>query len=452
MSILLQTLAFIITILVLVSIHEAGHFIVAKLLGVKVVRYAIGFGKAIFRYRGKSGTEYIIGFIPLGGYVKLLDEREVVVPNSELHAAFNRQPLWARALIVLAGPFTNFLFAVLAFWLMFMIGVKVIRPITGEIVPNSIAAQAGLKSNQVITRVDGHITPSLQKVVLRIIERIGETSVLTIQTRSAKQYTNHLLNLRHWSVDALNPDPLQSLGIVPPRPFIPPIIESVEDQGPAAKIGLKAGDRVLAFDNTPIKDWYQLLTLIQQNPGKKVTLTFERERKQSSIPITVGYKLGARFKKVGYLGVKAKLPPIPEELLTIRKYSPWISFRIAVAQTWDYLVFNAVIIKKMIFGQISLNTLGGPIAIFQSADQAFQQGVSIFLGFLGLISIMLGFINLLPIPGLDGGHLLNYLIEFIIRKPLSIQYEIISVRVGFIILLMIMVIATFNDLLRLFSS
>lgn len=452
MDILLQTLAFIITILVLVSIHEAGHFIVAKLLGVKVIRYSIGFGKAIFRYRGKSGTEYIIGFIPLGGYVKLLDEREVVVPQSELHAAFNRQPLWARALIVLAGPFTNFLFAVLAFWLMFMIGIEVLRPITGEIVPNSIAAQAGLQSNELITKVDGHITPSLQKVVIRIIERIGETSTLSIQTRSANQYTDHLLNLHNWSVNALNPDPLQSLGIVPPRPFIPAIIDTVEELGPAAMVGLKAGDKILAFNNKPIKDWYQLLTLIQQNPSEKVTLTFERAGKIATMPIIVGHKLGLRFKKVGYLGVKAKIPAIPENLLTIRKYSPGVSFKIALSETWEYLLFNVIIIKKMILGQISLNTLGGPIAIFQTADLAFQQGVSIFLGFLGLISIMLGFINLLPIPGLDGGHLLNYLIELIIRRPLSIQYEIISVRIGFIILLTIMVIATFNDLLRLFTS
>lgn len=453
MDLLLQVLAFVITILVLVSIHEAGHFVVAKALGIKVLRYAIGFGRPLLRYKGKSGTDYIIGLIPLGGYVKLLDEREVVVPEAEKVFAFNRQPLWSRALVVIAGPATNFLLAILCFWLMYMNGVEVLQPVVASVVPNSIAAQAGIQAGDHIRKVDNVATPSLQKVVLRIIERLGEKNTMAMQTvnPATQIVTNHRLNLQNWSINKLNPNPLQSLGIEPPRPPIPAVIEKVEGRGPAAKAGFLPGDRIIAINDQSIKDWYGFIEFIQKHPLANVNILFVRQGEQRETSVTIGQSYQG-FNKIGHLGVQTKVVELPANMRLLRQYSPMTALEIATAETWDYFTFNFIIFKKMILGQVSLSTLGGPIAIFQTADLAFRQGLSIFLGFLGLISVMLAFLNILPIPGLDGGHLFNYLIEFIIRKPVPLKYEVMSMRIGFFILLGIMVVATFNDLLRIFLS
>lgn len=454
MDLLVQLLTFIVTILLLVSIHETGHFLVAKALGIKVIRFAVGFGKPIYRHYSRQGTEYVVGLIPLGGYVKLLDEREMVVPDDEKASAFNRQPLWARTLVVIAGPFTNFIFAIFCFWLMYMIGVEALRPEIGAVQPGSIAAQAGLQAGDQVISVDQQATPSLQKVVLQIIKRLGEKTSLEITTQpiNSAQTQAHRLNLATWSVNKLTPDALTSLGIIPPRPALPAIIQSLEQNGPAEKAGLKPGDRIVAINDRPVQDWYGFIEIIQQSPGARITVAFERgsQLKSTQVVTETNYKLGGA--KVGHLGVQTTVVALPDSMKLLRQYPPLRALRVAAEDTWQYFVFNAVVIKKMFLGQISVGTLGGPIAIFQSAGLAFRQGISVFLGFLGLISVMLAFLNVLPIPGLDGGHLFNYLIELIIRRPLPLQYEIMSVRIGFFLLLLLMITATFNDLLRLFLS
>lgn len=454
MDFFLQFLAFVITILVLVSIHEAGHFVVAKMLGVKVIRYAIGFGKSLYRHVGKSGTEYVIGLIPLGGYVKLLDEREVIVPQDEQAATFNHQPLWARTLIVLAGPLTNLLFAIFSFWLMFMIGVTSLRPIIGDVIPSSIAAQAGLQKGQQIEKVDHQVTPTLQKAVVAIVERLGEKNTMTIEASLPPLTTSAIykLNLQGWSVNDLNPDPLKSLGIVPYRPDLPAVLDVVQNNGPAAKAGLKPNDKILSINGQPVKDWYTLLEYVQKHPREKIVVTYERNGELFNTNLVIGQNFSFGVKPVGRLGVKTKTAALPDSVKVERRYPPLEALQHAVKDTWEYLLFNMIILKKMVMGQISLSTLGGPIAIFQTADLAFKQGVSVFLGFLGLISIMLAFLNFLPIPGLDGGHLFNFLIEFITGKPVPLKYELISIRIGFFLLLIIMVMATLNDILRIFIS
>lgn len=452
MDFLLQLLAFIITILLLVSVHEAGHFFVAKALGIKVLRYAIGFGKPLYRYKGPSGTEYIIGYIPLGGYVKLLDEREVIVPESEKAVAFNRKPLWMRTLVVLAGSAMNLIFAILSLWMMYMIGVETIKPVVGGVVPDSIVAASGIKPGDIVRSVDGNVTPSLQKVVLRIVERVGEKSSMQIQTESPpnSNLVTHELNLKTWSVDKFTPDPLSSLGIIPPRPFIPAVIKKVEANSPGERAGLQAGDLILSIGGVRIANWYDFITYIQKHPNKQVVINIDRNSKRQILSATIGQNYSFGLNKFGYLGVQTTPVAMPSQMKMERKYPPFSALGVAVQETFQYFKFNFIIIKKMVMGQLSLGTLGGPIAIFQSADLAFKQGLSVFLGFLALISIMLAFINILPIPGLDGGHLFNYLIEFIIRRPVPLKYEIMSIRIGFFALLLIMIIATLNDLLRLF--
>lgn len=450
MDILMQFVAFVVTVLVLISFHEAGHFVVAKLLGIKVLKFSIGFGKALARFHDKQGTEYVLALIPLGGYVKLLDEREQIVPEAEKPLAFNRQPLWARTLVVLAGPLINLLFAVVCLWLIFMIGVNSYRPIIGSVTLNSIAAKAGLQANDEITKVDQQPTASLQKLAMAIIYRLGETTPMLIDTKNltTQQQAHHRLDLSNWKVNPLTPDPITSLGIEPKRPFVPSIVAAVESDSPAAKAGLQPQDKILSIDGQPVKDWYQLLRYIQLHPGKYIKLTYQRQSKVFTTPLYIAPKFTLSLKPIGYLGIKPMPLKADKSLIVVRKYSPLSALGVSLNETWQLLVFNVVILKKMFLGQVSLSSLGGPIAIFQSADSAFKQGIIVFLGFLSLISIMLAFVNLLPIPGLDGGHLFNFLIEFLIQRPLSLKYEIMSVQIGLFILILIMILATFNDVLR----
>lgn len=449
MELLRQLFAFAITILLLVSIHEAGHFVVARLLGIKVTRYAIGFGKPIFRWLGKTGTEYVIAPIPLGGYVKLLDEREVVVPKSEITQAFNQQSIGARALVVAAGPLTNFLFAIFAFWLMFLIGVQSYKPLIGEIKPNSIAARAGLQAGDEIRRIDGVAMPDLQKVVITIIEWLGEKSPLSVEVVRENKIAIHNMDLQHWQINAFQPDPLQSIGIEPARPPLDAIINDLKPDSPAAYAGLRKQDKILFLDGQSIKDWYQFKDYISKNPGKHVTIIYQRQGNIAKTTAVIGHEFSFRIKPQGYLGVKPKEVIFSANLLKLRQYPPIAAFYHAIDETGQLVKFNFVLLKKLIVGQLPLSSLGGPLAIFQTADFAFQGGIGIFLGFLALLSVMLGCVNILPIPGLDGGYLFNYLIEIIIRRPVSLQYEIMTIRIGMIFILALIAFATFNDILRI---
>lgn len=452
MAVLIQFLAFFITIMVLVSIHEAGHFLVAKLLGIKVLRFSVGFGKAIAKFHDKNGTEYRLAMIPLGGYVKLLDEREGPVADAaDIPFAFNRQPLWVRTLVVLAGPATNVIFAIIGFWLIFMLGVESYRPVIGKVLPASIAQKAGLQAGDEIVKVGGMATASLPRVVMAMVMGLGEKNInMTVRRPASKVPLQLNVDLANWRLNKLNPDPLTSLGIEPLQPPVPTIIGNIKPSSPAAHLGLKTGDQILTMNRQPFTDWAQLLKYIRGHANDIVAITYHRAGQTYQITAKIGEKT-ARGHKYGYLGIEPKPISIPKNFIILRQYPPGKALVAAVNETKLLLVFNYVIIKKMILGQISLSTLGGPISVFQTADFAFKQGVVVFLGFLSLISVMLAFINVLPIPGLDGGYLLNFLIEGIIRRPLSLRFEMISIQVGMMILLLIMLVATLNDLMRLFT-
>lgn len=365
MYLLISILSILLTILLIVGIHEFGHFIVARLVGVKVLRFSIGFGKTLFRWHDKKGTEYVFAAIPLGGYVKMLDESEDNINPTELPYAYNRQPIYKRLAIVTAGPVFNFLFAFLIYWFLFIIGFTTIVPLIGKVLPNSIAAQAELQARQEITRIDDAPTASWNAVILNLLFHVGNKEKIQLSTKNSDthQVQQHTLDLTHWQIDDLKPDPLLSLGI---EPYLP----------------------------TSHATW-------------------------------------------------------PKELLRENKANPLAAISRAYQSTSNLLRLNFLVFSKLVTGKLSIGNLGGPISIFESAGTALNSGMVPFLGFLAFLSIAIGFINILPIPGLDGGHVLFQLIEWVIGRPISMRTQALCYRIGFILLLLLLTQALVNDLMRL---
>lgn len=448
-----QIFTFLFAIFLLVTAHEYCHFWVARRLGIKALRFSIGFGKPLWRWYGKDGVEYVIAMLPLGGYVKLLDERDGEVPENEKHLAFNRQPLWSRTLVVLAGPVSNWLLAIVLFWIIFLIGVEPLKSVVGNVTPNSIAAQAGLKPDDQLLQIDNHATPTWQKALIAVVYRMGETGQMQIIAQPAKKSApeTHTLNLSTWKVDSLNPDPLKSLGIEPYQPPMPPVISEVIKGQAAQNAGLQAQDRVLAVDSKPITEWIDFIKFIQQHPDQKVNVTVQRGSQKKTFTVNIGHKLAPNWKTIGFIGIVAQPPEWPKGMKVERKYSVLNAWIPAVAETVSFTKFNFVIFGKMLRGQVSFKGLGGPITIFTSAKNAWKQGLLVYVGFLAILSVMLACLNILPIPGLDGGHLFYYLIEAIRGRPVSMAAQLLAWRIGIVALVLIMIQATFNDLMRLFQ-
>ncbi|MDF3054427.1 MAG: family rane endopeptidase [Gammaproteobacteria bacterium] len=451
-QIILQIAIFIITVLMLVTIHELGHFLVAKRLGIQVLKFSVGFGRPLVRWRAKNGTEYAIAWIPLGGYVRLLDEREAPVPEAQQPFAFNRQSLVKRSLVVLAGPGINIVFAILAFWTVWMMGITQTKPVIGEIVPASIAAQSGMRSGETITAFDHRLVNNWTQIGLGLVRRLGESGTLVIAAGVPDMWGIHVYNLllANWKVDTLNPDPLKSLGIVPYSPPILPIIDTVTPGTAAEAAGLKPGDKIIRMDEILIKDWKEASEIIQMHPQQSLHLDIIRDGKMLSIIATPERRLSG-LHWVGFLGVKPKAPVWPENIRQMVKLSPLDAFYRALGDTWDYTAFHFIVLGKMVVGKISLSSLGGPISIYQATNRAFREGLVMYIAFLGLISVMLACVNILPIPGLDGGHLLFFLIEAIIRKPVSVRAQVLFFRIGFILLAVLIFHAMVNDLMRLMN-
>jgi len=431
MDIIFNIIIFLFAIFILVLVHEFGHFWTARRLGIKVERFSIGFGKPIWRHLGKDGVEYVISPILLGGYVRLNDE------------SYNQKPVWRRILVMLAGVTGNVILAILLFWLMFTIGIKSPKPIIGQIIPNSIAYRAGLKPGSEIRNIDKYIVYNWQNVAIAIISRLGDKGYLVINSYN--------LDLSNWVVDKLNPDPILSLGIKPYHPFIPPIINKVEKNSPAEKIGLQPRDRILAINGKEIKDWLDFIKYVQKRPHKKLNLTIQRANKPIELSGITGSKLGRGWKKIGYLGVGSLPVKWPPDKIREQNYSVFNALPVALKQTHQLLNFNVVVLTKLITGKISIHVLGGPITIFSASETAFKQGLMAYIGFLALLSIMLAFINILPIPGLDGGNCLFLLIEAFIRRPISPIIQGFVLRLGMIVLAILIFIALGNDLLRIFT-
>lgn len=441
----------LITILFVIGTHEAAHFIAARCLGVKVLQFSIGFGKKLFSFHDRSGTEYVFALIPLGGYVKMLDETEETVPKHELHRAYNRQPYYKKFLIVLAGPTCNILCALLLYWVVFMVGFVTVKPIIGSVTPGSIAAAAGLQAKQEIIRVDQRPTKTWTGTLFRILAHFGDQDHLTLETKSitTQKTQSYVLDLSHWQMNELMPDPLSSLGIVPYEPTIPLTIGVISDNSPAAQSGLQLGDKIIALNQTTIKNWNELVSFISSRPNQTITFSIERNGKIKSLLVKNGVKHNGLFQPSGYLGIGPafKMPP---ELLSTLKFGPLDAAQHAIQEVADFSYFNLVIFGKLFTGKLSLQSLGGPITIFETAGEALNAGFVAFIGFLAFLSLSIGLINLLPIPGLDGGHLFMQTIEFIIRRPVPEKIQSGLFRLGFIFIIFILVQALINDVLRLY--
>ena len=442
--------SFVVALGILVTVHEYGHFWVARKNGVKVERFSVGFGKPIWRKKDRQGTEYVIALIPLGGYVKMLDERVDDVASEDLDKAFNRKSVYQRIAIIGAGPFANFAFAILAFYLMFLLGVPSIKPIIGDIKPESIAAQAQVPDNVEIVEVAGNKTRDWQDVNLALIGEIGSKKIEVKTKTSDSQYiSSHVLNTSQWQFSPEKTSALASLGITPYMPKVHNELARIEDNSPAAKAGFKVGDRLLAINGESVNgDWHEFSRKIKEYPNEEVTVTLSRADSDIELAVTPD-AVERNGKLIGYLGVAPKYDSWPDEYRIELVYGPIEAIGESMARTWNLVTLSLDMIGKLITGDVSVKNLSGPIAIAQGAGSSAGYGLVYFLGFLALISINLGIINLLPLPVLDGGHLLYYLIELLTGKPVPENVQEMGYKFGAMALLGLMCIALFNDLSRL---
>lgn len=443
MLIVKALLAFIVVIGILVAVHEFGHYWVARRLGVKILRFSIGFGWPLWKKSfGKDNTEWVVAAIPLGGYVKMLDEREGEVLPSDLPRAFNRQSLKVRTAIVVAGPLFNFLFAIIAYTAMYMAGVTGMKALVGEITPQSLAEQAGFQSGYQIVAVNEQSTMRWESVIQATLQQMLSNQnelVYSVQNQQG-QRLNLSLNIQGLTIDDVaEGNFFDKLGIHPFRSPFPAIIGEIMPDSAAEKAGLQQGDKIIALDNQPISDWSAWARYVNQRPLQEINAEIERNHqplKLTLIPDNVDGK--------GRMGVYAPY-------FVTERYNLWRAFTQGLEKTWDISILTLRVMVKMLTLQISHEHISGPITIAQFAGQTAQMGFSIFLSFLGLVSVSLGVINLLPIPLLDGGHLFFYLIEGIKGNPVTEQTEYLLQRIGMVLLLGLMGLAIFNDLGRLFS-
>src|SRR5690606_5675795 len=382
--------------------------------------------------------------------VKFLDEREAPVPEDQLHQAFNRKPVLQRIAIVAAGPVANFLFAIAAYWGMCGWGVQAVAPVVGEVAAQSVAAQAGLRDSDEILRVDGKETRDWSAVHLQLLSHLGDTGEirLSVQGQGSDDVRELRLPVDRWLIGQEEPNPIIELGIQPYRPAIPAILHEVVAESPAQKAGLQSGDHILAVNQQPVKDWSALVELIRHSAGVPLLLEVERDGRVLELSVTPGVR-DEQGESIGFIGAGVQPQPLPEWLIRTIQYGPLESLSQAVGRTGEMIVMILDSIKKMLVGQISVKNLSGPVTIAQAAGQSASYGVESFITFLAYLSISLGVLNLLPIPVLDGGHLLYYFVELVRGRPLSEQKQILGLKVGLALLLAMMILAFYNDLARL---
>ncbi len=475
---MLTIAAFIVTIGILVTIHEYGHFQVARWCNVKVLRFSIGFGKPLWRKTfGNDNTEFVLAAIPLGGYVKMLDERViaseqaseqsrnealVVYSERDLARAFNRQSVWKRIAIVIAGPVANLLLAILLYWVIFMSGVMVMRPLIGAVDDDSPAAQAKLEAGELIKKIDGIAVESWQDVRWILLKKavasssISQSTVMLETINKDHELHKQSLDLSGLDKNDFESDILKKLGLFEFQPKIAPIVGEIIKNSIAEQAGLKVGDKVLSVNQIMIHDWEAFVKIVRANPNKQITLQIERkefDKQTTQILLLTPQSLNQNNKTIGQIGVAAKVDVLKaqadiDKLLVKINYSPMTSLVMAADKTWDTSIFSLKMLGKMVTGQLSWKGISGPATIASYAGQSADLGFKVFLGFLATISISIGVLNLLPIPVLDGGHLMYYMIEIFKGSPVSERLMELGQRVGFGLLGLLMTIAIFNDINR----
>ena len=453
MSILHNLFFFIVAIGVLVTFHEFGHYWVARKLGVKVLRFSVGFGRPLLTWRRKNDkdqVEYAIAAIPLGGYVKMLDEREGNVTEDELGRAFNRQPVLNRSLIVFAGPAFNFILAVLFYWLVFVVGTTAQRPLLGEPLAESIAAQAGFADKDEIVAVGDTEVTSWNTFRISLIDQGLDGGQLDISVLDADGFeVTRSIQLGDTRVLEDETDIVAKLGFEMWRPDLPPEIGGVLEEGAASQAGLLKGDIIRTINTVPVSAWSEIVELVRSSPGQVLRFAVDRADQRLEIDVIPGSRKQGE-EEVGYIGAYQNIPDeVRDQMLVEIKYGIFESVPKAVAKTWDMSLLTLRVLWKMVTGEASLNNISGPITIAQYAGVTATIGFTTFVGFLAIISVSLGVLNLLPIPMLDGGHLLYYLIETIKGGPVSETFEARGQQIGVMILALLMMIALFNDFQRL---
>jgi len=451
MNALFMIVAAILLLGPLIAIHEFGHYWVARKLGVKVLVYSIGFGPTLLKWQSKkSGIQYQLSALPLGGYVKMLDEREGNVAAEDLPYAFNRQSPWKRIAIVAAGPLINLIFAIFLFWILFLPAQEQLNTRIGKIMPNTPAAQVDLKVGDKVIEVDGQTTPTWEKLNYTLVDRVGETgqvSVVVDRNGTEKQFS---LQIKDFLKDQ-SQSPLDVLGFLPYRPVIPATVKALSEDGAAIRQGMKVGDRIVSINGVAMKDWFDVVDVVQKSPEKLLNIAVDRKGKIVNLQVMPQGQRDNMGNVSGVLGVKSDVGKItiPNEYKQTIQYSPLEALGVAVDKTVQLsnMIFNSIV--KMVRGLIGLDNLSGPITIAKVAGQSAEMGWQTFISFMALMSVSLGILNLLPIPMLDGGHLVYYFIEAIRGKPVSEQIQIFGLKVGMVLLGSMMLLALFNDFMRL---
>jgi regulator of sigma E protease len=450
MNVLHTVLWFLVAIGILVVVHEFGHYLAARLAGVKVLRFSVGFGKPLLSRRvGRDQTEWSLAALPFGGYVKMLDEREGEVPAAEAHRSFNRATVWRRIGIVAAGPVANFLLAIVFYWALFLHGVPALKPMIGEPPAGTPAAQAGLVAGDEIRRVNGTDTPSFQDLRLNLLRAGVAGDALTLELADGRSVQ---LDAAPMQTENLEQDILRPLGIVRYDPEIEPVIGKVLPDGAAARAGFQPGDRLIAANGKPLANWQDWVQLVRQNPAKPLRIEYERQGQPGELTVLPD-AVDEAGQRIGKIGAGPRVDEsVLAALMTEVRYGPIDALWQGTVKTWDMSLFTLEMMGRMVVGQVSWKNLSGPLTIADYAGQSATLGWVSFVGFLALVSVSLGVLNLLPIPLLDGGHLMYYVAEVFTGRPVSERTMEIGSRIGMFLLLLLMSFALFNDLQRLIGG
>ncbi len=447
-----SAVAFLVALGILISIHEFGHFWVARKVGIKVLRFSIGFGKPLLQRKGRvDNTEFVLAAIPLGGYVKMLDEREGNVASHEAHRAFNRQPLWARSAVVIAGPLANFLLAIAAYWIVMMIGISGVAPLIGAPVAGSAAERAGFAFEDQIIAVNDQQTPTWTDARIALLEAsLDSTEPLQIDVEQADgQFVVRQLPVTQAQMLKSDGDAVANLGFRTWWPEVEPIVGDLVAGGAADQAGLRVGDKILEVDGEALRTWRELVEIVQPSAGIALPLVVERDGGTIELTLTPEpFDVGEQT--VGRIGVmETQSQTLSSKAQVTVKYPPIQAFGEALVRTWDMSILTIRMLGKLVVGQASLDNISGPISIAQFAGQSASIGIDHYINFLALISISLAVLNLLPIPMLDGGHLVYFAAEALRGRPVSERVQIWGQQLGIVLLGSLMFLAFYNDIWRL---
>ena len=435
------------TFAIVVTVHEYGHFLVARLNGVKVLRFSIGFGRSLVTWRGRAGTEYVIAALPLGGYVRMADEREGDVDEADLPLAFNRQPVWSRMAIAAAGPLANFLLAVVVLWALFLRGEAGLVPLIGAVEPESLADMAGLESGHEIVSIDGRVTPTVSAVNFALLERLGDSGRLSVAIKRPGSDVSRESSVAifQWLKDQEEPNLLEAFGVSIQLPLVIPRVGGLSEDGAAIEAGFQVNDLIISADGQDMTLWMDWVQHVRARPDMPTSVTVERAGVRQNLVVTPA-PIDAAGEIVGAVGMSVSLPEIPEAQQRRFERGPLEALWAALERTGDLVGFTFTSISRMLQGLISPANLSGPLTIAQVAASTAEAGWVAWFGFVALLSVSLGALNLLPIPVLDGGHLVFYAVEALMGRPLPERVQLVGYQMGLVMVLSIMVFALYNDI------